>query len=502
MESRTTIIIKDHHKVAKNFLPIKFILINIAIIFVYLSHVKSNLGILYITMVEGIIVNNIMYGFSSRDMKKFRNKLNNGYNNKTKIYKNFINNIISPIILLKDEKIYFMNDEAKKFIKIKKNINFNNINIYEYLEEKFYKERLLKIDNIKKSDGNSTGVTYLNEKLILKNGEILKVDLRCFVLKLNDEEFVSISIKNNSLLQENKKLYQELEKNKVKYSEKIKFYNENKKLYEELENVKTEHRERAEFYANISHDLKTPINIIYSAIQVMNIALNNKRIDTIEKYIGIIKQNCYRLLRLVNNIVNTNKIESGCCKVKLSNNNIVSLVEDIVTSVSTYIENNNMDIIFDTNTEEKIIACDKDMIERVVLNLISNSVKYKKNGKGNIQVTVQDKEDKVLISVKDNGIGIPKNIQKNVFNRFVQSNRKEYDLTTCSSGIGLALVKSIIDMHEGNIKINSEENKGTEIIFELPSKKIKESDKCKEIYTKNIGQNVKIEFPEIYDSVI
>ncbi len=85
MESRTTIIIKDHHKVAKNFLPIKFILINIAIIFVYLSHVKSNLGILYITMVEGIIVNNIMYGFSSRDMKKFRNKLNNGYNNKQNI---------------------------------------------------------------------------------------------------------------------------------------------------------------------------------------------------------------------------------------------------------------------------------------------------------------------------------------------------------------------------------------------------------------------------------
>ncbi len=92
--------------------------------------------------------------------------------------------------------------KLKKFIKIKKNINFNNINIYDYLEEKFYKEGLLKIDNIK----NSTGVTYLNEKIILKSGEILKVDLRCFVLNLNDEEFVSISIKNNVLLQENKKI--------------------------------------------------------------------------------------------------------------------------------------------------------------------------------------------------------------------------------------------------------------------------------------------------------
>ncbi|NFD57684.1 HAMP domain-containing histidine kinase [Clostridium botulinum] len=477
MENISTVIIKERQEVIKKFLPIRFILINVVIGFIYVSYVKSDLKsfcIFNIAMVEGIILNNMLYGFSSRDMKTFKNKFNSKYNNKTKIYKNFINNIISPIIILKDEKIYFMNDEAKKYIKIKKNINFNNINIYDYLEEKFYKEGLLKIDNIK----NSTGTTYLNEKIILKNGEILKVDLRCFVLDLNDEEFVSISIKNNVLLQENKKLYEELEKNKV------------------------EHRQRAEFYANISHDLKTPINIIYSAIQVMNMALDNKKIDTIEKYIGVIKQNCYRLLRLVNNIVNTNKIESGCCKVKLNNNNIVSLVEDIVTSVSTYVENNDMDIIFDTDTEEKIIACDKDMIERVVLNLISNSVKYKQSGKGSIQVTVQDKEDRVIVSVKDNGIGIPENIQKNVFNRFVQSNRKEYDLTTCSSGIGLALVKSIIDMHDGNIQINSRENKGTEIIFELPSRKVKENEKCKEIYTKNIGKNVKIEFPEIYDSAI
>ncbi|MFV3010588.1 sensor histidine kinase [Clostridium botulinum] len=477
MENISTVIIKERQEVIKKFLPIRFILINVVIGFIYVSYVKSDLKsfcIFNIATVEGIIFNNMLYGFSSRDMKTFKNKFNSKYNNKTKIYKNFINNIISPIVILKDEKIYFMNDEAKKFIKIKKNINFNNINIYDYLEEKFYKEGLLKIDNIK----NSTGITYLNEKIILKNGEILKVDLRCFVLDLNDEELVSISIKNNVLLQENKKLYKELEKNKV------------------------EHRQRAEFYANISHDLKTPINIIYSAIQVMNMALDNKKIDTIEKYIGVIKQNCYRLLRLVNNIVNTNKIESGCCKIKLNNNNIVSLVEDIVTSVSTYVENNDMDIIFDTDTEEKIIACDKDMIERVVLNLISNSVKYKQSGKGSIQVTVQDREDRVIVSVKDNGIGIPKNIQKNVFNRFVQSNRKEYDLTTCSSGIGLALVKSIIDMHEGNIQINSKENKGTEIIFELPSRKVKENEKCKEIYTKNIGKNVKIEFPEIYDSAI
>ncbi|WP_251859945.1 HAMP domain-containing sensor histidine kinase [Clostridium sp. Marseille-Q2269] len=481
MESINTGIIRGEQEFITRFLSIKCILITVVIICIYLYCFKRDLKslcILNVGMIEGIALNNILWGISSKNMKKYKCKLNNEYNNRTKIYKSLINNIISPIILLKDEKIYFMNDEAKKFIKIKDDINFNNINIYDYLEEKFYKDGLLKLDNVKKYNQNSNGVSYRNEKIMLKNGKTLQIDVKCFPLRLNDEDFICISVKNNSLLEENKRLYEELEKNKM------------------------EHRERAEFYANISHDLKTPINIIYSAIQVMNMALNNKRIETIEKYIGVIKQNCYRLLRLVNNIVNTNKIESGCCKIKLSNNNIVNLVEDIVTSVSSYVENNDMDIIFDTDVEEKIIACDKDMIERVVLNLISNAVKYKKDGRGNIQVNVQDKQDKVLVSVKDNGIGIPENIQENVFNRFVQSNKKEYDLTTCSSGIGLALVKSIIDMHEGNIDMYSKENKGTEIIFELPSKKVKENENSKEIYAKNIGQNVKIEFPEIYDSAM
>ncbi|MCS4470031.1 sensor histidine kinase, partial [Clostridium botulinum] len=120
MENISTVIIKERQEVIKKFLPIRFILINVVIGFIYVSYVKSDLKsfcIFNIAMVEGIIFNNMLYGFSSRDMKTFKNKFNSKYNNKTKIYKNFINNIISPIIILKDEKIYFMNDEAKKYIK-------------------------------------------------------------------------------------------------------------------------------------------------------------------------------------------------------------------------------------------------------------------------------------------------------------------------------------------------------------------------------------------------
>ncbi|NFB88508.1 sensor histidine kinase, partial [Clostridium botulinum] len=104
MENISTVIIKEQQEVIKKFLPIRFILINAVMVFIYVIYVESDLKsfcIFNIAMVEGIIFNNMLYGFSSRDMKTFKNKFNSKYNNKTKIYKNFINNIISPMIILK-----------------------------------------------------------------------------------------------------------------------------------------------------------------------------------------------------------------------------------------------------------------------------------------------------------------------------------------------------------------------------------------------------------------
>jgi len=141
---------------------------------------------------------------------------------------------------------------------------------------------------------------------------------------------------------------------------------------------------QGEFLVNISHELKTPLNVIFSTAQLFAMyckhgTLDNKK-DLIIKYIESIKKNSYRLSKLINNVVDLSKIDAGFFELNLSNNNIVEVVEEIVMSVTDFIDNKGLNIIFDTDIEEKNIACDPEKIERIVLNLISNAIKFSNEG--------------------------------------------------------------------------------------------------------------------------
>lgn len=256
-----------------------------------------------------------------------------------------------------------------------------------------------------------------------------------------------------------------------------------------------------EIYANVSHELKTPLNVIFSANQMMDIYLNNESIDEyrekLNTYNHSIKQNCYRLIKLINNIVDLSKSNSGLLEIDPINVNIVNIVDRIINSVSIYVKSKELEIIFESNVEEKIIACDVNMIERVMLNLISNAVKFSKP-KGKIIVNVLDKGDVVEISVKDSGTGIKKKHLDLIFQRFYQAD-KSISRNAEGSGIGLSLVKSIIDLHGGNIKVESAVGKGSKFIIELPSKIIKETNNIIKINAMNNKiEMLKVEFSDIY----
>ena len=167
---------------------------------------------------------------------------------------------------------------------------------------------------------------------------------------------------------------------------------------------------RTEFFANISHELRTPINVILSTLQVMDIHLKSKMdgIDNkMNRYMEAMRNNSYRLIRLFNNIIDMTKMDCGYVDLNIKNYNIVALIEDTFLSVSSYLESKNLSFEFDTDTEEKIIACDGEKIERVVLNLLSNAVKFTEPG-GSIKINVEDKGETVIFSIKDSGMGIPK----------------------------------------------------------------------------------------------
>ena len=230
--------------------------------------------------------------------------------------------------------------------------------------------------------------------------------------------------------------------------------------------------------ANISHELKTPLNVIFSTVQLFDMYCKSgsldARKDSIIKYIDSLKQNSYRLSKLINNIVDTSKIEAGFFKLNLSNINIVGVIEGIVTSVTDFTEGKVLNIIFDTDVEEKIIACDTENIERIVLNLISNAIKFSDDG-DEIFVDVKDKNEFVEISVKDNGIGIEEKHLDMIFDRFKQVD-KSLSRNTEGTGIGLSLVKSIVELLGGNIYAESEYGKGSKFTVKLPSGKVLRSE--------------------------
>lgn len=263
----------------------------------------------------------------------------------------------------------------------------------------------------------------------------------------------------------------------------------------ELESIKSQ------FFSNISHEFKTPLNIILATMQVINKNIENKSIISIkganlDRYMNSIKQNCYRLLRLVNNIIDISKIDYGYYDIELGNYNIVSVVEDITMSVLEYVNNKGIELVFDTEVEEEIIACDPDKIERIILNLLSNAIKYTE-ADGKISVNIYSDKENVYITVSDTGIGIPEEKINKIFERYEQIDNK-LTRNFNGSGIGLSLVGSLVEMHEGRVWVESKVNEGSKFIISLPKKTVATENVKSVDLTKSKVEKCSIEFSDIY----
>ena len=286
----------------------------------------------------------------------------------------------------------------------------------------------------------------------------------------------------------------------IRLNNKVSDFNELKIKYKEIKEIE---KAKSQFFANLSHEIKTPINIIYSCIQLLEVnKINGEKAlsDAYNKYDNTLKQNCYRLLRLVNNLVDMTKIDSGYMKLIFINCEIVSLVEDITLSIIPYVESKNINIVFDTYIEELEIRCDPESMERVILNLLSNAIKFTNND-GNISVIVEADDKYVFIRVKDDGIGISKDIREDIFNRFVQED-KSLNRKNEGSGIGLALVKSLVELHDGEVYLE-DVSEGSEFVVKLPNIKINEEvnnhNRVMDVESKPLVQKINIEFSDIYE---
>lgn len=277
----------------------------------------------------------------------------------------------------------------------------------------------------------------------------------------------------------------------------------NEKLFkaeqEKREALENAMKMKDEFLSMISHELRTPLNVISTAIQAMNSICHKELSDKAKKYIGMIRQNTFRQLRLVNNLLDITRANAGSIKINKKNIDIVFLTKAIIDSVYSYASNKEIAITFTSSFKKKIIAIDDEKYERILLNMLSNAIKFTPKGKF-IVVNLCSIKGSICIEVKDNGIGIPPNKIDIIFERFGQVD-SSLSRQAEGTGIGLSLVKKFVEALGGSISVKSKVGIGSTFSILLLDEKIVEKRGEKEMINlldNRLIESTNVEFSDIY----
>lgn len=212
-------------------------------------------------------------------------------------------------------------------------------------------------------------------------------------------------------------------------------------------------------YENAIHDIRGPMTIIYTYAQLLEITKRMPPKALV--YIDALKRNCFKALKIINDVSDSSKIRDGYFMPNFVNTDIVELTGNVMESTRPFTIRKNVKLIYESEFDEKIMATDKTLIERVLLNLLSNSVKSVDHD-GYVKVLIKGSEDRVEIIVEDNGHGIEADRLLHIFERYHTSD------TARGKGIGLSIVREILEVLGGTIEAVSEVGKGTKMIISLP----------------------------------
>lgn len=260
------------------------------------------------------------------------------------------------------------------------------------------------------------------------------------------------------------------------------------------------HKIKTDFIITLSHELRTPLNVILSSggLLMERVAIDQFNKQVFSEKLQFIIKNSHRLLRYVNNIIDSSKLEIGYMDITFKNSNIVFLVEEVVLSVVKIASERNLEIIFNTEEEEIITAVDQEKIARVMLILLSNAIKFSKE-KGRICVDIKREENEIIIKIIDNGIGISEDMREKIFDRFkrVQS-VSSLKVDQEGSGLGLYIAKGLVELHNGSISVVSEEEKGSTFRITIPVVILEnELDNIKHLDEDELNHIIKIELADL-----
>lgn len=343
-------------------------------------------------------------------------------------YKSTIENSPNYILICECNKVIYANRNVLKFLTGSYDSNIEGRDITDFIAEE-YKDTICKHLN---DDICSFETKCYREKFVTAEGKT--IDDMVSIIPIKDTKVKTIIFANDSF-------------NKCNNDSKSK----------------------QDYYTNVIHELKNPLNVILSAVQLINMYINNNAIQDnssqLSKYINVIEQNGSRLLKNVNDLINIKKIEEGYLTLNLCNCDIVSLINNIVISQKDEAEYLGIKLNFKSNFKKKIMTCDIDKMESIFFNLISNALKFTNEG-GKVEISLREKNNKLIFSVKDTGIGIEASAIDTIFDKYKQSS--DSMINPMGSGVGLYIVKLLVKAQGGNINLISEPNKGSDFIIEFP----------------------------------
>ena len=308
-----------------------------------------------------------------------------------------------------------------------------------------------------------------------------KMTLRKRLSKLADIGEAPPLLDEEIINEEGKKIPVEIKTIKFPYYDGVAFLSvvrdvserkRNEDLHRRVEKQTEYERMRTEYFANISHEFRTPLHAISGTLQLMEMKnaeiLNELPLFSVKnkRHLEIMKQNKNRLIKLVNNLIDINKIEAGFYNMVKKNRNVTEIIYNVVSSVTELARSENIKTSCQIDSGPVVLACDIEKIERIMLNLLSNAIKFTPSG-GQVKTTVWDESGRLFVSVEDTGVGIEEDQLERIFDRFSQT-EDVFTRSNEGSGIGLSLVKGFVKMHEGSIGVKSEIGKGSIFTFDIP----------------------------------
>jgi signal transduction histidine kinase len=277
-----------------------------------------------------------------------------------------------------------------------------------------------------------------------------------FVKPVNPDEIkttIANAFKQQRLLIENKRLVESLQRS-------------NKLLFEANEELKEATKAKSEFLARMSHELRTPLNVIIGFAELMLDRVPGEINEEQRQCLDDILTSGQHLLGLINDVLDLSKVEAGKMELRLTNIALAEVVESLTSAMVPVLAQRKQSLNVDLEPGLPPVHADEGKLKEVFFNLVSNSAKFTPDG-GELKIEAVRKGDWCQVSVSDNGIGIKKEDREQIFEPFYQVNNSVAGEGK-GTGLGLALVKQIVEMHGGRIWVESEYGKGSRFIFTLP----------------------------------